>query len=294
MKRSWVIFIILCWSCEAFDRPEKIPSFIHVDKFDFDITHSSQGSASEKITDVWVYVDGSIAGVYELPSTIPLHFEGNHALKLHPGIKQNGISVDRTKYPFYKPFIIDLNLIPDSIIPLYPETEYEEQLYIWLEDFEDPQSKFETFTISDTDLVIKDQPAEILFDGSNIGEIALNSNQEIFEMRTNELEFNQFPKNINEPAFIEMNYANNYPFEVGILHKDNILPSYVRQPLITFIPTYDFFDTVVWNKTYLYIPDATNFFPSATEFDLYFRIQNTDQQDDIRVRMDNIKVIFRP
>ena len=161
MKRSWVIFIILCWSCEAFDRPEKIPSFIHVDEFDFDITHSSQGSASEKITDVWVYVDGSIAGVYELPSTIPLHFEGNHALKLHPGIKQNGISVDRTKYPFYKPYIVDVNLIPDSIIPLYPETEYEEQLYIWLEDFEDPQSKFETFIISDTDLVIIDQPADI-------------------------------------------------------------------------------------------------------------------------------------
>ena len=94
MRQSWVIFIILCWSCEAFDRPEKIPSFIHVEEFDFDITHSSQGSASEKITDVWVYVDGSIAGVYELPSTIPLHFEGNHSLKLHPGIKQNGISVD--------------------------------------------------------------------------------------------------------------------------------------------------------------------------------------------------------
>ena len=120
----------------------------------------------------------------------------------------------------------------------------------------------------------------------------IHSNQEIFEMRTNELEFNQFPKNINVPAFIEMNYANNYPFEVGILHKDNFIPSYVRQPLITFIPTYDFLDTVVWNKTYLYIPDATNFFPSATEFDLYLRIQNTDQQDDIRVRLDNIKVIF--
>ena len=61
--------------------------------------------------------------------------------------------------------------------------------------------------------MIIDQPADILFDGSNIGEIALSSNQEIFEMRTNELEFNQFPKNINVPAFIEMNYANNYPLK---------------------------------------------------------------------------------
>ncbi len=294
MKYNWVIIIFLFWSCETFDRPEKIPSFIHVEDFDFSITHSSQGSPSEKITDVWVYVDGNIVGVYELPSTIPLHYDGTQILKLHPGIKQNGISVDRTKYPFYKPYITNVDLIPDSILSISPETEYEDQLYIWLEDFEDPQSKFETFSNSDTDLVITDQPTNILFDGSNIGEISLNANQEVFEMRTNELEFNQFPKNLNIPAFIEMNYANNYPFEVGILHRDNILPSYVRQPLITFIPTYEFLDSIVWNKTYLYIPDATNFFPSATEFDLYLRIQNSDQQDNIKVRLDNIKVIFRP
>ena len=40
-------------------------------------------------------------------------------------------------------------------------------------------------------------------------------------MRTDELDFNQFSKNINIPAYIEMNYANNYPFTVGILHKDD-------------------------------------------------------------------------
>ena len=292
MRQIWVIAILFLCSCQVFDRPEKVPSFIHIDHFDFSITHSSQGSSSNKITDAWVYMDGNLEGVYELPSTIPLHYEGNHRLKIYPGIKQNGIAGDRTKYDFYKAYELDITLFPDSIIPVHPSTEYEDQLFFWIENFEDPQSRFTTYTISDTSLEITNQPQEILFDGSNIGEISLNSSQEVFEMRTDELDFNQFPKNINIPAYIEMNYANNYPFTVGILHKDDFLP-YMRQPLITLTPTHYSQDSVVWNKTYLYIPDATNFYPSATSFDLYIGILNSDYSDDVKVRLDNIKVIFR-
>ncbi|MDA8556873.1 hypothetical protein N9K77_02015 [bacterium] len=53
-------------------------------------------------------------------------------------------------------------------------------------------------------------------------------------------------------AYIEMNYANNYPFTIGILHKDASVPSYQKFPLITLVPTYE--NEVSWNKTYLYIP----------------------------------------
>ena len=69
MKQIWVIALLFLCSCQVFDRPEKIPSFIHIDHFDFSITHSSQGSSSNKITDAWVYMDGNLEGVYELPST---------------------------------------------------------------------------------------------------------------------------------------------------------------------------------------------------------------------------------
>ena len=48
-----------------------------------------------------------------------------------------------------------------------------------------------------------------------------------------------------------------------------------------------------WNKTYLYISDATNFFTVATEFDLYISVLNENELDDIKVRLDNFKVIFR-
>ena len=103
---------------------------------------------------------------------------------------------------------------------------------------------------------------------------------------------NNFPTNLNIPAYIEMNYSCNYPFSIGILHKDASVPSYQKQPIITLFPTST--DTIDnWNKTYLFISDATNFYTSATEFDLYISVSNSQANEDIKIRLDNIKVIFR-
>tara|TARA_B110000902_G_scaffold16830_1_gene19731 strand:- start:1550 stop:2425 length:876 start_codon:yes stop_codon:yes gene_type:complete len=290
MKRFFIILLIFNFSCQIIDQPEKAPSFISIDNFQFSISNNNQGSNSEKISDAWIYINGNLEGVYDLPARIPLHYEGVHELSIYPGIKRNGISADRKKYPFYTPFDTTINLIPDSILTLTPKTEYEEQLYFWIENFEDPQHKFETHTTSQVDINIIESPLNELFEG-DAGMISMDSADYFCEIRTNELDFNSFPKNLNIPAYIEMNYANNYPFTIGILHKDASLPSYQKFPLITLIPTYE--NEVVWNKTYLFIPDATNFFTSATEFDLYISARNENFENDIKVLLDNFKVIFR-
>ena len=290
MKRFFIILLVFNISCQIIDRPEKAPSFIQIDDFQFSISNNNQGTSSEKITDAWIYINGNLEGAYELPATIPLHYEGIQDLSIYPGIKRNGISADRKKYPFYTQFDTTIYLIPDSILSLQPSTEYEDQLYFWIEDFEDPQHKFETHTTSQVDINIIESPLNELFEG-DAGIITMDSADYYCEFRTNELDFNSFPKNLNIPAYIEMNYANNYPFTVGILHKDASVPSYQKFPLITLVPTYE--NEVSWNKTYLYIPDATNFFTSATEFDLFISATNENSENDINILLDNFKVIFR-
>ncbi|MFL2589510.1 MAG: hypothetical protein ACJ0QS_05525 [Parvicellaceae bacterium] len=290
MKRFFIILIVFNLSCQIIDRPEKAPSFIQIDDFQFSISNNNQGTSSEKITDAWIYLNGNLEGAYELPATIPLHYEGIQELSIYPGIKRNGISADRKKYPFYTQFDTTINLIPDSILLLQPTTKYEEQLYFWIEDFEDPQHKFESHTTSQVDINIIESPLNELFEG-DAGIISMDSTDYYCEFRTNELDFNSFPKNLNIPAYIEMNYANNYPFTIGILHKDASVPSYQKFPLITLVPTYE--NEVSWNKTYLYIPDATNFFTSATEFDLFISATNENSENDIKILLDNFKVIFR-
>lgn len=290
MERFFIILLVFNISCQIIDRPEKAPSFIQIDDFQFSISNNNQGTSSEKITDAWIYINGNLEGAYELPATIPLHYQGIQDLSIYPGIKRNGISADRKKYPFYTQFDTTINLIPDSILSLQPSTEYEDQLYFWIEDFEDPQHKFETHTTSQVDINIIESPSNELFEG-DAGIITMDSADYYCEFRTNELDFNSFPKNLNIPAYIEMNYANNYPFTIGILHKDASVPSYQKFPLITLVPTYE--NEVSWNKTYLYIPDATNFFTSATEFDLFISATNENSENDINILLDNFKVIFR-
>ena len=290
MKRIFFVLIIINFSCQIIDNPEKAPSFIHIDDFIFNISNNNQGTNSEKITDAWIYVNGNLEGVYEIPATIPLHYEGLKNLVIYPGIKRNGIAADRKKYPFYLPFDTICNLIPDSVLNIIPTTTYEEDLYFWIEDFEDPQHKFQSHTLSQVDLSIIEFPETSLFEG-DAGIINMDSSQYYCEIRTDELDFNQFPKNLNIPAYIELNYANNYPFTIGILHKDASLPAYQKQALITIIPTYE--NEVIWNKTYLFIPDATSFFTSATEFDLYISVTNDNYNNDISILLDNFKVIFR-
>tara|TARA_B100001287_G_scaffold226189_1_gene195905 strand:- start:33368 stop:34267 length:900 start_codon:yes stop_codon:yes gene_type:complete len=298
--KNLIFFIVLyITSCQLIDQPEPAPSFIKVNRFDFNISTSNQGSASEKITDVWVYLDNNLEGVYELPesdtgtTTIPLHYQGVHELKLYPGIKRNGISADRKKYPFYTPYTIVTELFPDSIIEISPETFYEENLFFKVENFEDPNHFFNSTSTSQVDLTIIDQQENETFEGSS-GAVNMNSSHYFFETRTNELDFNSFPKNLNIPAYIEMDYANNHPFEIGILHKDASIPTYQKQALITLVPTFENGENFKWNKTYLYISDATNFYTSATEFDLYISVLNNNQLDDIKIRLDNFKVIYRP
>ena len=160
-----------------------------------------------------------------------------------------------------------------------------------MEDFEDPQHKFQSHSTSQVDLSILDSPESFLFEG-DAGIITMDSSQFYCEIRTNELDFNQFPKNLNIPAYIELNYANNFPFSLGILHKNASLPAYQNQALITMIPTFE--DSVIWNKTYLYIPDATSLYSSATEFDIYISVVNDNNQNDIMILFDNFKVIYRP
>jgi hypothetical protein len=292
MKNLFFFIIPFFISCQLIDQPEPAPSFIRVNFFDFNISTSDQGSDSEKITDVWVYLDNNLEGVYELPATIPLHYDGIHELKLYPGIKRNGISADRKKYPFYTPFTLITELFPDSIIELTPETFYEENLFIRVENFEDADHFFNSTSTSQVDLVTIENQENETFEG-NSGAINMDSNHYFFEVRTDELDFNAFPKNLNIPAYIEMDYANNYPFEIGILHKDGSIPTYQKQALITLVPTFENGENFKWNKTYLYISDATNFYTIATEFDLYISVLNNGEQEDIKIRLDNFKVIYR-
>jgi hypothetical protein len=281
-----IIIIALAYSsCSKFDKTEQRPAFIKIEKIDLVINNSSEGSNSSKIVDAWVFVDDELIGIFDLPTTVPITKVGSRTIKVYPGIKKNGIAVDRERYPFYTFYTYNENLIADSTYAIQPTVNYIENAYIWQEDFEDPSFKLTQYQ-SDTTMNRATTPTIELFEGG-AGLISLNSNQYQCEMRTNEANFNNFPTNLSTPGFIELDYSSNFPLEIGILANYVAGETYERSPLITLNAT-----NGVWNKTYLYIPDASNFYSGAPEFDVYFRVTNPNGISGIKVFVDNIKVVF--
>lgn len=276
-------------SCDILDRPETKPAIIKVDKFNVS-TNSFQGTNSSKITDVWVYIDNDFKGVFPLPATIPVYDPGNRNVKLYAGIKKNGIAATRDKYPFYNPFEVNMNLASDSVYYFTPTVTYNTTAYMWIEDFEDPNFKLNKFQNSDTTMFIASASAyPDLFEG-DAGAIEMTTSY-YCEMRTDEADFNDFPRLLETPVYLEMNYKCDHSFVVGLLSKDAGLPAYANTPLISLSPTTDENGIAQWNKTYLHMTDVINLYQTATDFDIYFSVTNNDSSN-IHIYMDNLKVLF--
>lgn len=291
----FILFTVLINSgCRVFDKPELIPSFVEIDEFTL-VTTSAQGTNDHKIKDVWVLVDSKFVGAYELPARIPIIANGEHRVELLPGIYKNGVQDERVIYPFYTHFDSTFVLEPDKTVKVAPVITYVDDINVfWIEAFEDPSIKWNLFTTnSDTTMIRVTNPNDYdIYEGSGSGLIKMSSNNIYCEMRTDEPDFYDLPRTFSEDAYIEMNYKSNYKFVMGLLHNESGLSSYDKQALITFNPTTDENGVPQWNKTYLYIPDVTNFFQSATKFDFYISVLNNDATDGIEVYFDNFKVIY--
>src|SRR5580693_7824504 len=87
-----ILVIYLFNSCNLFDPPSAIPSYVHIDSIGFTSYYLTQGSNSHKISDAWVYVDQQLQGVYQLPATFPVLATGSHEIDIKAGIEINGIA----------------------------------------------------------------------------------------------------------------------------------------------------------------------------------------------------------
>lgn len=280
-----LIITSLLFSCNKFDKSEVRPAFLKIDSFNLTTDYSTEGSNSNKISDAIVYIDDELIGTFDLPTIVPITKLGSRVITIYPGIKKNGISVDRERYPFYTEYELSQNLESDSTYIIEPNITYKDDILIWFEDFEDPSYKLNPYQ-SDTTITIATSPTNELFEG-DAGLIYMNSDNYQCEMRTNEPSFNNMPTNLSTAGYIELDYSSNFALEVGVLANQIEGDLYERSPLITLNATGN-----TWNKTYLYLPDASNFFSGAPELDIYFRVLNPNETDGIKIYVDNIKVIF--
>jgi hypothetical protein len=279
--------IVIFFSCDKFDGDQTIPAYIQIDKFILDKNAIlAEGSLSNKITDVWVYVDDELIGAFELPAKFPVLKKGKHTITLAPGIKMNGIASTRVEYPFYKKiYLYDFNLSEDStshIDTTLTKTSYREDTdFKWKEDFEDGGVSMQKRSGSDTN-IIKTSITGNIFEGLYSGLIYLDQNQSFFEVET--IHNYILPKN-GSPVFLEMNYKSNNTVRVGLLA---YFPTKIVQ-----ISTLVLYPSAEWKKIYInFTPDLSDLY-AATDFKIFFGEYKSSENQTVSVLFDNIKLVHR-
>jgi len=282
----FLAIIIVFSSCAKHLDEAYIPSYIKIDNIEMQTT-GSQGSASSYLTDAWVYLDGAERGAYPLPSTIPLLAEGEHKLKIAPGIKLNGVSGTRVPYPMVEPVELELNLVKDSVKSLNIQCNYYSTTeFAMIEDFEDINFKFEATeyntavwrpTHTSTD------PSEYIYEGYHSGGGFLNTNKDRLQIVTKQT-FDELPKK-GVPVFIELDFNIN---TTVVLSMTGLEGQAASKDIIYLTPT-----NGVWKKIYINLTSTISYDTQGYNYRFLFTANHTNGDDESIVLIDNFKILYR-
>lgn len=311
-----VLFFFLLSGC---NKNMQTPVYFQIDSVDFAADYTVYGTASHKITDVWVTVNGISLGVYELPAKFPVLAEGRSKIQFSPGIMMDGLTTKRPVYPMYTTCIVSADLLEDSVYTFHPSFTYEDYVkFAFKEDFEDAGFKF---TAIDTGAQLQKTGAEDLvfyYPGeiNNFSGKVIISKQtgSFFEIITNDAFTLRYSN--TRYCFLELNYRmdvagesasgfeqnvnffnntqKNALSEIGDMEVEvgiyaNLVTGITKQsPLIKIKPSKS------WKKMYINVTETINNQSTfLKDFKVY--IKGTSKDGVVATCFfDNIKLVYIP
>jgi hypothetical protein len=275
--KTWkvLVFFMLFTRCV---KENEVPAYLYIPAFSL-TTKTNEGSANQKITDAWVYVDGQINGVFQMPVTLPVVEIGKHDITIIPGIRNNGIKSNPVIYPFYTNYTVMLDLKAGITETVRPTTTYitATQFKI-MEDFE----RGNIFRADrDGNTALSFTTIDNGFEGRS-GQIVLTKNNPRMEKATTtKVDLSSTPENI----YLEMNYKTDAELSVGIIGSDvSTNPSGTASYKITLFPNKE------WNKTYINLTNEAKDL-KMKDFQIVFRSLLPDSLNSATILLDNIKLI---
>jgi hypothetical protein len=281
LKLFSLLFIvgITFFSCSKENYESQIPAYISINDISLTTNYATEGSASSKITDAWVYINDDLVGVYELPVKFPVLKEGDVTIKVYAGIKENGIASNRKRYLGYAPYVKEITLVKKETIFLEPSISYEPTVvFSWLEDFENVNLSF--LYHADSDTIINKSTLDVK-EGINSGQILLDPAMTFFEVTTEVL--TGVPLNGSSPVYLELDYKTNQQVIIGVyLDADQ----------------YAFFTlntTTEWKKIYINLVDViSDNFNGKSELKIFFGLRESSSNPFVaapEILIDNLKVV---
>jgi hypothetical protein len=269
--------LVICLFFTSCVKENAVPSYIHIPSFSLNVK-GGEGTSAQKITDAWVYVDGQINGVFQIPVTLPIVEVGQHEISIIAGIRNNGTKSNAVIYPFFNTFTLNMDLKAGKVDTLRPVTSYiPNTQYKILEDFETGN----TLRIDrDGNTALRFIAIDNGFEGK-CGQIVLTKAQPKMEKASvAKADLSSTAENI----YLEMHYKTETELSVGIVGSDMSNPSGIALYKITLFPSKE------WNKTYINLTNESKDL-RMKDFQLVFRSLLPDSLNSATILIDNLKLI---
>ena len=274
-----IVFLVLI-SCNKTKLKSPDACFIVINNPTLLTNPTIQGANSQKITDIWYYVDDNFKGVFPIGSIMPVLGTGNSKITLFAGIKNNGISATRLPYEFYKGDVINQYFESGKTYTFSPVFEYLTGAVFptqGCEDYENPGVKYQSVGDSST-VVIAD--VNKVFGG--IGHSLFMSMSDLKPTSQIKTSSSMSLPVGGTPIYLELNYKCNQPFEVGV-----IAGATEVRPAITVNPSPE------WNKIYIQLSLAVSTQPTYNYYDIYIKATKQGDVPTPEIYIDNIKLVTR-
>lgn len=237
-------------------------------------TITQQGSSADKITDIWLYVNGSFKGAYPVGKTLPIVSYGHTEIRMFAGIKNNGISTTRQPYEFYDILALDTNVESGKNINKSIVFKYKPNAKFHLTEGFDGGTggiNFQKSINSDTNFTILNnhesmQGPYMYFSMDNTRQVAQFQSTTTYSLPLN-----------GAPVYAEINFKCNQDFELGVYSG------------------YDFRSVLIlsasetWNKVYAFLTPRVSEPPLNAYYGLYLKAFK--KVDNPQIFIDNIKLI---
>ncbi len=278
------LFLVVFASCKKME--VIVPSYIYLSPSKL-ITKSdnSQGDASVRIEDYYVFQNGVVRGLFGVNARIPIQATGKNSIRVSPAIKYNGMAEQRIIYPMFNYYESTFDLVQnkvDTIKPLF--TFVENAVFPLIEDYDGSGLSLEynmsTKQIGDT--LLKDNGSKALVPGRFSGRVELKSGVANSFLELYSKVFTNWPR--FTPFYLELDYKSNIPIVIG-MYATSQTGDVTKTALYVLNPKDN------WNKLYLDMEADINRAGAGMQYRIFVSFSKGNETNP-EAWIDNLKVVY--
>jgi hypothetical protein len=269
------------------DSNPPVPAYIFVESLDFvHRSYAADGTASQRITDAWISVNGQLIGANNLPALLPVILNDtteDYTVVVRAGIENDGIVNRKFDYPFFTRHTEVRRLQAGKIDTIRASVSYDNTANIRnVEDFEGVGVIFGDDRDGNSNTnIVKSQ--EDVFEGDFSGKFVLDSANIVCTAATSVFYANIQPAGSAFPVYMEMNYKTELPISVGLVARYS--NGATETVIVGGMNPKD-----TWNKIYFNFT-STVFTQNAVSYAIVFDVVNSEQKPNPKVYIDNVKLL---